>query len=229
MKMYDPLETDISYEYLIKLKDKATGLRFGIIGGWGVFFHVNEEYKRAFGRDYLKSRDIDVFIGSNDEEKFDKVIADMEFKPSSYNFRYELIYDRTEKVIIPLEKAKKKHIFDLIYVFLDVFSDKKTKTVGSWVFPHLSKAKIENISNCPVLDINALIDLKATSFFEREKLDKELKDACDIYALLFYSAYKIKPNIVIKKAIEKLVSRLDLQEYIAENVLGDSLKVGLVK
>ncbi len=226
--MYDPIETSISYEYLINLNESVKQLRFAVIGGWAVFLQVKSEYQRAFGKEYLKSRDIDVFIDSRDEKDFLKIIKELGFKESSYDFRYELIYDREEKKIISSEKAKSKHIFDLAYIFLDVFSNKRTKDVGSWVLPGLAKVKIINIEGFPVLDVSSLLDLKTNSFFEREKLDKELKDACDIYALLSYSKTKFRGNLLVKKAAEKIISRPDLQEYIAEQVLGDILKASLV-
>ena len=226
--MYDPTETDISYKYMVTLNEKAAGLKWAVIGGWGVYLHVNDEYLRAFGREYLKSRDIDIFISSKNEEEFYRIVKNMGFKESAYSLRYELIYDREEKKIIHHEKARDKHVFNLIYIFLDVFSERKTKKIGSWVFSELEKAKIEQKGPFPVLDINSMIELKATSFFEREKLDKELKDACDIYALLLYSGKKIKATLLIKKAAEKIISRPDLQGYIAEQVLGDSLKASLV-
>lgn len=226
--MYDPIETNISYEYLLKLKEKTADLRWAVIGGWGIFFHVKKEYTGAFGREYSKSRDIDIFIDADDEEGFFKIIKNMGFKESSYNFRYELIYDREEKKIVSSEKARRKHIFNLIYVFLDVFSNRKTRKLGSWVFSDLKNAEIEKIEGFPVLDANSLLDLKVTSFFEREKLDKELKDACDIFALLFYSGKKIRSSSMVRKATEKIISRPDLQEYIAEQVLLDNLKASLV-
>jgi len=224
--MYDPIETDISYQYLIKLKD--ANLRVAVIGGWAVYFHVKEEYQKAFGKEYLKSRDIDIFIDAKDEADFYKIIKGMGFWPSSYGFRYELIYDREKKEIISHEKAKTKHIFNLAYIFLYLFSDKKTKKLGSWVLPYLAKSKIEMVGGYPVLDADSLLRLKMNSFFEREKLDKELKDACDIYALLFYSGKRFKLNIMIRKTVEKILSRPDLQDYIAEHVLGDSLSSSLV-
>ena len=226
--MYDPVETDISYEYLLMLEKKALGLRFAIIGGWGVFFQVKNEYQRAFGREYLKSRDIDIFIDAKNEKDFLRILRELGFEKSAYPFRYELIYDREEKKIISPEKAKQRPIFNLAYIFLDVFSNKKTKELGSWVFTDMDKAEIENIDGHPVLALNSLLKLKITSFFEREKLDKELKDGCDIFALLSYSGKMFKPGLLLKKAAEKIASRRDLQEYIAEQVLGDILKASLV-
>ena len=226
--MYDPIETDISYDYTLKLKKSLKSLRFAIIGGWGVFLYVKKEYQRAFGKEYLRSRDIDIFIDFKEEINFLKIIKSLGFIEGAYKFRYELIYDREEKKIITPEQAKKRFVFNLIYIFLDVFSNKETKTVGSWVISDLNKAHIEKIEEFPVIDINSLLQLKTASFFEREKLDKELKDACDIFALLFYSEKKFKSNLLVKKAIEKIIERYDLQEYIAENVLGDISKTSLV-
>jgi len=227
--MYDPVETDISYEYLQKLKEKITDLRWAVLGGWAVFLQVKDEYQKAFGKEYLRSRDIDVFVDHKNEQEFFDIIKGMGFTGSAYSFRYELIYDRGENKIISSERSKQKPIFNLVYIFLDVFSDKKTKMLGSWVFPKLENMKTEEIEGCPVFTVDSLLNLKVTSFFEREKLDKELKDACDIFALLFYSGKKFKINVGVKKAADKIISRFDLQEYIAEQVLGDNLIASLVK
>lgn len=226
--MYEPMETDISFRYLKDIASSCKNLKFGIIGGWGVFFHVNAGYRRAFGIDYLKSRDIDVFISSKDELKFKKIIKKFNFIKAEYFFRYKLIFDRERKMIVDEKTAKKIPVYNLIEIFLDIFSDKKTR-IGSWVIKELKEAKIELFVDIPVVDINSLIQLKCISFFEREKLDKELKDACDIYALLLYSNKRIKKNNLLKKAIEKIISRDDLCDFIAENVLNDQLKSSLVK
>src|SRR3989344_2365257 len=227
--MYDPIETDVSYEYMLKLRESLKNLRFAIIGGWGVFLHVKKEYQRAFGKEYLRSRDIDIFVDYKEESNFLKIIKCLGFIESAYKFRYELVYDREEKKIISPEQAKKRFIFNLIYIFLDVFSNKETKTLGSWFIPDLEKAQIEKIEEFPVLNIDSLLQLKTASFFEREKLDKELKDACDIYSLLFYSNAKFKIDRELKKSIERIVARTDICDFIAENVLRDSLKAGIVK
>ena len=84
------------------------------------------------------------------------------------------------------------------------------------------------IDMIPTLDKNILIKLKCRSFFEREKLDKEYKDACDIYALLIYGNTKIN-SIEQRKAVEKIISRSDICDFIAENVLRDPLKGSYVK
>ena len=102
--MYDILETDLSFEYMKKLIGLCKELDFAIIGGWAIYFHVNEEYRKAFGIDYLKSRDIDVFIDSNDANKFNDIIKKNGFEKSAYFFRYELIYGRTDKHLLRIHK-----------------------------------------------------------------------------------------------------------------------------
>lgn len=226
--MYDELETNLSFEYLKKIIERCEGLKIGVIGGWAVYFYVNENYRKAFGADYLKSRDIDFYINSTYALKFKNVIEKLGFRKSSYYFRYELIYDRKIKEIISEECAKKRQLYDIIYIFLDLFTDKQT-SLSAWVVKNIRDAKISVTNNFPVIDINKLLQLKILSFFEREKLDKELKDACDIYSLLAYSNAKFKVNIELKKAAEKIVSRNDICDFIAENVLKDSLKAGIVK
>ena len=42
--MYDSLETELSFEYLKKLAEECKNkkIRFAILGGWAVFFYVND-------------------------------------------------------------------------------------------------------------------------------------------------------------------------------------------
>lgn len=221
--MYDVLETDLSFRYLneiMKIKNAS------IVGGWAVYFYVNETYKRAFGVDYIKSRDIDVFVKSENLLSFIKEIKKLGFIPSSYFFRYEIIYSRSKNKVINEQEAKKEPIYNLVYVFLDLFTNKKSEK--AWGINIFNKAKNSIINKINVIDINTLLALKCFSFFEREKLDKELKDACDIYTLLIYSRKKFKMNENIKKSIEKIITRRDLSEFIAENVLKDITKVNIV-
>lgn len=226
--MFDPAETEQSYYYLQKLSEKLAQVEWGVVGGWGVYYHVRQRYKLAFGEEYLKSRDIDVFVESQDEKEFLRGIRELGFVPGPYPFRYELIYDREQKKIIPTNDAKAQPLHNLIFIFLDVFSNRKTEVVGSWVFPELQKSKWKIIEGFPILNLPALLHLKVMAFFGREKAEKELKDACDIYALLFYSESKWQLTPEIRKAVQKMLDRPDLQSYIAEYVLKDKFKTGLI-
>lgn len=227
--MYDIHETETSKRYMYELLKDSSSINIALIGGWATYLYVNSNYRKAFGVDYLMSRDIGVFIDAKHEKKFAKIISKLGFQKSAYTFRYELIYDKVSNKIITQEQAKTHHIFNLFYIFLDLFSNKPTKLLGTWRIESLNGSKRTFIEDIPVLDINSLILLKTTSFFEREKLDKELKDACDLYALVFYSEQPIKLNELLKKALEKILAREDLCEFVSENVLRDTLKTGIVK
>ena len=60
--MYDPLETDLSRKELTAIFKESIGIPICLIGGWASYFYVNEKYKRAFGKEYMGSRDIDIFF-----------------------------------------------------------------------------------------------------------------------------------------------------------------------
>ena len=221
--MYDILETDLSFEYLNKISQIKNTL---IIGGWAVYFYVNENYRKAFGLDYLKSRDIDLYVNSKYLSDFIKEIKKLGFNPSSYFFRYELIYSRIKNNVVTEKDEKKQPIYNLVYIFLDLFTNKKSEK--AWGMNIFNKTKVLNIERINTIDINNLLELKCISFFEREKLDKEFKDACDIYALLIYSGKKFKISKIIRHSIEKIIKRRDLSEFIAENVLRDVTKVNII-
>ena len=240
--MYDILETNLSFEYLKKVFRIKNMI---LIGGWATYFYVNENYRKAFGLEYIKSRDIDIFIKSIYLSEFIKEIKKLGFIPSSYFFRYELIYNRNKNKIVTEKEGRKQPIYDLVYIFLDLFTDQKSEK--AWYLDIFKKIKIFKIEKADALDsntfdsgvfdvskyvnvcdINTLLELKCVSFFEREKLDKEFKDACDIYALLIYSEKIFKVTKNIRNSIEKIIRRRDLSEFIAENVLRDVTKVNIV-
>ena len=97
--MYDLIEVDISKNLLIDLtkqcKDK--NIPIAIIGGWASFFYVNQTYRRAFGKDYMGSRDIDICFKHDKEKEFLELIKEMGFMKNGYKFRWEKIYNRETK------------------------------------------------------------------------------------------------------------------------------------
>lgn len=228
--MYDPLETDISREELTAIFKESIGIPICLIGDWAFYFYVNEKYKRAFGKEYMGSRDIDIFFDPKKEKEFLKVVNKRGFTKNGLHFRYEKIYDRESKSFVTPEQAKRKQLYDLIYIFLDLFSNKETRLLGSWwdigPLKNISSVKIEDFF---VADIDTLIALKCTAIFARDKADKENKDACDLYALVNYSGKTITPTRLLQKAIEKILNRPDLLYAVAEHVILDPSKQGIVE
>ncbi len=228
--MYDPLETDLSREELTAIFKESAGIPICLIGGWASYFYVNETYKRAFGKDYMGSRDIDIFFDPKKEKEFSKAVHKRGFTKNGLRFRYEKIYDRESKTFVTPEEAKRKPLYDLIYIFLDLFSNEKTELLESWWdLEPLKRTSYFQIHEFFVADIDTLIASKCTAIFARDKADKENKDACDLYALVVYSDKHIKPTILLQKAIEKILHRSDLLYTIAEHVLLDPSRQSIVE
>ena len=148
-------------------------------------------------------------------------------------FRYERIYDREKRQFITSEESKKTQIFNLIYIFLDLFSNKNIPTPSTWYdLPSLANFNVETdvvlLQNIPVVKLDILIDLKCIAIFARDKSDKENKDACDLYALLTYGNRPYQMTELLRKAIQKIMSRSDLLHHIAEHVLLDASKQNIV-
>jgi len=228
--MYDPLETDLSRKELAAIFRDSVGIPICLIGGWASYFYVNEKYKRAFGKEYMGSRDIDIFFSPKKEKDFSKVLKKRGFTKNGFHFRYEKIYDRENKVFVSPEQAKGKQLYNLIYIFLDLFSNQKTRILGSWWdLEQLKKIRFVRIDEFFVPDIDTLVALKCTAIFARDKADKESKDACDLYALIAYSGRIIGPTRLLQKAIEKILGRQDLLYAIAEHVLLDPTRQSIIE
>src|SRR3972149_6016971 len=103
--MYDPLETDLSRRELTALFKESTGIPICLIGGWASYFYVNERYMRAFGREYMGSRDIDIFFDHKNDAEFSHVVLKKRaFAENGLPFRYEKIYDRDRKEFVTQEQ-----------------------------------------------------------------------------------------------------------------------------
>ena len=129
--MYDPLETDLSkgiMETLMK-RCKEESIRIAVIGGWATYLFVNNTYLSAFGKNYMESRDIDIYFDSAKERGLKKIITGMGFVKDGYRFRWEKIYNSQQKKFVTEQEAKGEHIFNLIYIFLDLFSDTNTSDI----------------------------------------------------------------------------------------------------
>ncbi|MGI0015954.1 MAG: hypothetical protein ACREBU_21245, partial [Nitrososphaera sp.] len=57
--MYSESQTDFSRVYLKQILGSVSQ-PCCLIGGWSVYFTVNEAFERATGRQYVGSRDIDI-------------------------------------------------------------------------------------------------------------------------------------------------------------------------
>jgi len=226
--MYDPVETDASFLYLERLvKDLGDG--FVIIGGWAVHLLVRDSFRRATGREYLRSRDIDVVISAESKyvDRFKKGIQKMGFAPGGLPFRYQLVLDRETGKVLDEKAARKKDTFDLLHIDLDVFSVKKVD-LATWVMNDLGPI-IKNkviIGSIPVARAAQVLKMKMMSIGSRENTDKREKDACDIYALLFHSDLGL-PAEIAKEEIVRIAD--DYSAIISETLFEDPGQAGLIR
>ena len=124
--MYKDFETRTSYRYL---KEVISSLRepIYILGGWAVFFLVNERFQKAQGRPYIGSRDIDLGFQMKANLKETtlaqtiKILKEkLKFKPLSFRFMKE-IHTETEEELKEGEIVPTHFIFPM-YVDLIVDS-----------------------------------------------------------------------------------------------------------
>jgi len=226
--MYDVAETDASRRYIDILVSKF-GDDIAIMGGWAVFLLADEMYRSATGFEYLRSRDIDLIISPKPAfvKRFGAGIRKLGFVEGGLPFRYQLILERDKGSILTEKEAAKRGTFDLVYLFLDVFSPRKVP-MGTWVIPELDLALRDRktIDGIPVAPAPEVLKMKLRSYGERENPQKRVKDACDIYALIHYSGIdrkKVPADPVFQKIADEYA------DDIAEALFRDRNYGGIVR
>ncbi|MDA4134832.1 MAG: hypothetical protein OK441_04620 [Thaumarchaeota archaeon] len=226
--MYQDSETEFSRRYLKEILG-ALPQPFCLLGGWAVHLTLNDAFKKATGREYPGSRDIDLGFHLDPQWKrkefkassFGMAIAkiqSMGFEPES--FRFVKRYHRSEKrELTPQEKRRlpKYETFDLYVDFLvDSDDPKRFKVAGFSVMdePLLARVfsgsdgvttKMEGIS-ISMPSPRLLMEIKAGSLPRRTPDDKRTKDLIDICGLLLYSG--VDPPVLPKAFLRKYVQAI---------------------
>jgi hypothetical protein len=209
-EIYERMETDASFD---ALKILATELPEPLIlmGGWAVYITVNNSFSEEHNAPYLGSRDVDLGFhidvdasiedlkNSNFAKTLD-ILKGIGYWESGTSRFCRILDKRTGKTLIEKE-AGEIPFFDLFYLNIDPIVDRihpkndevfKIKPIDE---PLLSEA-LDNdrmreiqisgkILLVPQPDV--LLAMKLSSFPNRTKDDKKIKDACDIYALIWNS------------------------------------------
>ncbi|HLD19535.1 MAG TPA: hypothetical protein VJB90_06025 [Candidatus Nanoarchaeia archaeon] len=219
--MYGEFETRISYKYL---KEVINNLEepICILGGWAVFFHVNQKYEKAQGRPYLGSRDIDLgfhMAGNIKKSALSQTIRilkeKLEFKPLSFRFIKE-IHTETEEEIKKGEIVPAHFIFPMyVDLIVDRIPEDFKRIFGfnpidepllRIVFEkkeYMIMKEFEKKLLLPKPEL--LLAMKINSLPDRDKEHKRIKDICDIFTLAWYT--DINPQ------------NIDLSEHIPEKNL----------
>jgi hypothetical protein len=233
MALYSSIETDTSFKCLqqiVKIRDEP----ICILGGWAVYLTVNNNYKKAEGRNYLGSKDID--LGFHIDRSLDKsklkhtvMAKSLEkiekdgFKPQSFRYYKEIHYETGKELTLEEIKTTSPHNIFTMYIdpMVDTIHPAFKETFGftpadeSLLIPVFQKSIYRNelhefnkILWLPTSEI--LLAAKIKSLPTRPEGDKLIKDICDIYALSWYS------GIDYKKLKEK--SRKHINKEVIKNI-----------
>ncbi len=116
--MYEDKETEISYKYLREVIEHLDE-PICLLGGWAVYFTVNNLFKDEKGYSYLGSRDID--LGFNNIQTIKKVmtkLTELGFKKISFRFFKEL-HSETMKELTK-EEAKRTPLHYIFPMYVDL-------------------------------------------------------------------------------------------------------------
>ncbi|NOQ54904.1 MAG: hypothetical protein GQ558_09920 [Thermoplasmata archaeon] len=209
-EMYDRDETGSALDALVKLVG-ALPEPFVLLGGWAVYHTVHDSYLQDHGSPYLGSRDIDVGFHvdpswSDDELRSSPLSRAIEVaRGTGYypmgSFRYCRTIEKTTGRELTEEESKRIPIYDLFYLYLDIMvdriHDRQSDLLGPKAMdePMLIKVFDEDIgvpvrigdARVVVPPPHLLLAMKLKAVPSRQKDDKILKDACDIYALIWHS------------------------------------------
>lgn len=201
--MYKEFETRASYRYL---KEVINSLEEPIcmLGGWAVFFHVNEKFSKAQGRPYLGSRDIDLgfSMGANMEQSalmqsIKTLTEKLKFKPLSFRLVKE-IHTETQEKIKEGEIVPSYFIFPMyVDLIVDVIPDNFREVFGfNPVDEPLLKFAFEKKEHIILKEFGkklllpkpeVILAMKINSLPNRDKGHKRVKDICDAFALAWYT------------------------------------------
>ena len=213
-----------------------------LLGGWAVYYLVNQNFEKATGRTYIGSRDIDlgfhISMDWNQEQLQNsefattiKVAESMGFNSVSFRLVKDFDID-TGKELTPEESAKLPlhQIFQLyIDPIVDCIHPEIKNLLGfvpidepllSLVFQekmHISQPLFGKDVLIP--EPHVMLAMKINSAPRRDKEHKLLKDIADIYALVWHSDMKLsklKEQIFAITPKEKV--RKTVQNFSTENI-----------
>jgi|ERR1041385_2197782 hypothetical protein len=187
-----------------------------LLGGWGVYFTVNERWSKATGQDYFGSRDIDLGFHTppkadartlregNIKAAMDHLLKSGFHKHGAYQvLRYHAFEDDR---ILTKEQAAKMSSFDVFGIAVDMIASHErpdlrevmgfqafSEPLLALPFEHDEHRVVRKIAGHDVWlpAPHVLVATKLNSLPGRQKDDKSEKDLCDLYALILYSGVTI--------------------------------------
>jgi hypothetical protein len=209
-ELYDTMETSNALEALMAV---SGGLPkpFVVIGGWGVYLTVIDSYRREHDVPYIGSRDIDVgfhidptvtmdMLKASPFSKAIDVVRSVGYIPYG-SFRYCRMIRKGTGESLTEEEAKRVPLYDLFYLFIDLMVDRihpmHSEAFGAKAIDEPILARVFDEALWVEVDMgkatvllpppHVLLAMKLKAIPSRQKDDKVIKDACDIYALIWHS------------------------------------------
>lgn len=210
MPLYSNRETSTSHTYL---QEVVTILKepVCILGGWAVYFTVNEHFSEAQGRNYLGSKDIDIGfhlhedLGPNalKQSTIGASIALLEDRGfRGQGSRFYLDIDRETGEELDPASAKDVATHNIVKLYVDLIVDHIHPDFREiFGFQPIDEPLLKHVftddnhhrelkefdTNLLLPSPEILIATKAKSIPGRTRDEKKIKDVCDLYALTWYS------------------------------------------
>lgn len=247
--MYESHETEISYKYLKTVVSRLEE-PICLIGGWAVFHNVNKHFKKATGRNYIGSRDIDLgfHFEKNCDDKclrestFAKSLNIIEnelgFAPVGFRYLKEFHIDTEKELTHDEVKTTPQHFIFPLYIdpivdiihpkFYDVF---RFNPIDEPLLEMVFKDKDNRITdksfgkNLWLPKPHVLLATKLNSVIGRDKEHKRVKDITDIFALLWFTDMEIPE---IKSNLLEFYDNEDIKRIIGSISKPDVMTVASI-
>lgn len=223
-QIYDAQETGVALNALETIA-RVLPEPFLLIGGWGVYLTVDDSYKKKHDTHYLGSRDIDICFHVDPEQDLESLRnstyarAIEAVKKEGYmpygSYRFCKMVRREDGKVLTEEEARHLAFHELTYLYIDMMVDhihpQHKQAFGCDPIDEPIAARVFEEGNIVTREFggfvvsipepSSLLATKLRSIPHRQKDDKLLKDACDIYSIIWHSSDNY--TTIIKKVKEK--------------------------
>jgi hypothetical protein len=245
--LYQSTETKTSQEQMQAIFSQLK-IQTCLLGGWAVYYLVNQNFQKATGRTYIGSRDIDLGFHMNmdwNQEQLQnsefattiKVAESLGFNSVSFRLVKDFDID-TGKELTPEESAKLP-LYQIFQLYIDPIVDcihPEIKNLLGFVpidEPLLSLVFQEKMhrtqplfgKNILIPEPHVLLAMKINSAPRRDKEHKLLKDIADIYALLWHSDITLSQ---LKEQLFAITPKVKVRETVQNFSTEDISKVAAI-
>jgi hypothetical protein len=171
--------TEISLRELRRIW-RRLGRHSVLVGGWASHFLVDPEFYRWKRVHYVGSKDIDIGLSRRDLKTAVRELERLGYSRSG--FRFYRIFDRDRGRPVRETEGRRRPLFELFYVYVDLVLDKRAPgEVFLWdplLGFCLSRGLVESRRGFRILQAEPLVLMKLRHLGERDP-EKRVKDVMD--------------------------------------------------